>query len=78
MGQEVDKPTWTNRRRVIFGTLIYSASIIGYMVWKDSGSELHEAVSASLILLCGGVIGSYVFGAIWDDKINTRTGSSRT
>ena len=37
-------------------------------MFYGSDTKLHEAIVSSAFLLAGGVIGSYVFGAVWDDK----------
>lgn len=60
--------TWKNRRRVIFGTLIYCGGAIGYLIFGGEDNSLNAAIATGLILLAGSVIGSYVFGAVWDDK----------
>lgn len=64
----MEKPSWRIRRRIIVGTLLYCAAMVLYLaVWGDSTS-LAEAIATGLILLAGSVIGSYVFGAVWDDR----------
>lgn len=64
----MEKPSWKNRRRVIWLTLIFCAGCVGYVLWDGS-----ETVSAQTAVMCSfglaaTVIGSYVFGAAWDDK----------
>ncbi|CAO3459896.1 hypothetical protein [Azospirillum argentinense] len=59
---------WTIRRRIIVATLLFNAAcVVHSMVWQTS-----EAIAGTVItnafLMAGGVIGSYVFGAVWDDK----------
>lgn len=61
---------WRIRRRIIVGTLLYCAAMVGYIGIYGEGSSAQEAIATSLILLAGSVIGSYVFGAVWDDKSN--------
>ncbi|WP_196258553.1 hypothetical protein [Pelagibacterium limicola] len=58
---------WTRRRRVIFATLAFCAAEIAYLTIWGGDSRLHETIVISAFLLAGSVIGSYVFGAIWDD-----------
>lgn len=59
---------WKIRRRIIYATLVFCA---GYataaLVWIDSDARAETGIAQSF-LLAGGVIASYVFGAIWDDK----------
>lgn len=59
---------WRIRRRIIIGTLLYCAGMVGYIAIYGEGTSAQEAIATSLILLAGSVIGSYVFGAVWDDK----------
>lgn len=59
--------SWKNRRRVIFGTLIFCALAISYLIAFGKDMELHEVIANGLLLLAASVIGGYVFGAAWDD-----------
>jgi hypothetical protein len=34
---------------------------------KGNDTELHNSIANGLILLAGSIIGSYIFGATWDD-----------
>ncbi|MCT8970568.1 hypothetical protein [Microbaculum marinisediminis] len=61
------QPSWTHRRRVVFGTLIFCAGAIAYLIAFGEDIRLHEAIADGLILLAASVIGGYVFGAAWDD-----------
>jgi hypothetical protein len=61
------KAEWRIRRKVIFATLLFCAVEVGYLTLAGQDTQLHQAIATSLILLAGSVIGSYVFGAIWDD-----------
>ena len=61
------KPSWKNRRKVIFVTLLFCGASVAYMMIADTGSSLHEALTGQLVLLAGSVIASYVFGAAWQD-----------
>lgn len=65
---EQTKPSWKKRHRIIVATLIFCAINISYIVWRGNESEVHEVAIVMLIGLAGSVIGSYVFGAVWDDK----------
>jgi hypothetical protein len=60
---------WEHRRRIIYGTLIFCAICIIYLLLFGKGdNRLQETIAESAFFLAGGVIGSYVFGAVWDDK----------
>lgn len=61
------RPSWKNRRRVVIVTLLYCATVVGWLVLHGASTQLNESIANGLILLAGGVIGSYVFGAAWDD-----------
>ncbi len=59
---------WTHRRRIIYGMLVFCAFCIIYLMFHGSDTRLNESIASSAFFLAGGVIGSYVFGAVWDDK----------
>lgn len=73
----IQRGTWKNRRRVIFSTLMYCAGSITYLLGWGQDTGLHQDIASGLILLVASVIGSYVFGAVWDDsrQIGTSTTS---
>lgn len=62
------RPIWKNRRRVIFGTLTFCAFGITYLGAWGEDTRVNETIAIGLLLLAAAVIGSYVFGAVWDDK----------
>lgn len=62
------KPSWKNRRRVVFGTLAYCAVLVAYIVISGNDTRLNETAVTGLLVLAGSVVGSYVFGAVWNDK----------
>ena len=61
------KNEWKIRRRIIFSTLTFCALVICYILWEDMKTEVAEAAMTAAFALAGMVIGSYVFGAVWDD-----------
>lgn len=61
------RPIWKNRRRVIFLSLLFCASMVTYLVIAGEDTSLNETVVTGSFLLAAGVIGSYVFGSTWDD-----------
>lgn len=63
---------WKYRRRIIYGTLIFCALNIEYILFMNTGSTLHSNAFDMLVYLAMSVISFYVFGATWDDK--TRMG----
>lgn len=64
----VRKPSWKIRRRLIVAVLIFCAFCVTYiMVWGDDRS-IHEMIILSAFGTAVSVLGSYVFGAVWDDN----------
>ena len=63
----IGRPPWRIRRRVIFGTLLFCAVFVGWLAVAGEDTALNQSIANGLILLAGGVVGSYVFGAAWDD-----------
>lgn len=66
------KPSWKNRRRVIFWSLILCAVcwfwILGSPIWGIVIAEkIAETALTMSAFLAGSVIGGYVFGATWQD-----------
>lgn len=59
---------WRIRRSIIFLSLTFCAIGVGYLIIAGQDTRLHETIASGLLLLAGSVIGSYVFGAVWDDK----------
>lgn len=63
------RPSWRIRRRVIFATLAFCAFWLGWIiVGAAPDSRLHETIALGLLGLAASVIGSYVFGAAWEDR----------
>lgn len=66
-----NKPTWKNRRRVIFTTLLFCAGIwIFILLAPTFGITVIPKIAEVMItisgFLAGSVIGGYVFGATWE------------
>ena len=64
----MQKPSWRVRRRIIYATLTFCATTVGWLVVTMPDTRLAETLATGAMLLAGSVIGSYVFGAAWDDK----------
>jgi len=67
--------TWTKRRRLVHITLIVCAAWGIWLSERYPDSAMATQVVLALIALAGGVIGSYVFGATWDDKNARNSGA---
>lgn len=65
---EGQKP-WSFRRRVIIATLLFCAFMTGYVtIFGHDSERIGESIVVSAFSLAGAVIGSYIFGAVWQDK----------
>lgn len=68
------RPSWKIRRRIVIATLGFCAGCIVYlMIYGQADSRLHETIAYGLIGTAISTIGSYVFGAAWDDSNVMRT-----
>ena len=67
--QEVSsgRPSWSNRRKVVFATLFFCAFCVAYIMFDGNDSRLFETIVVSSFTLAGAVIGYYVAGAVWSD-----------
>lgn len=59
---------WKKRRRRLDIFLFAFLGMIGYIIYMDTGSQVHEAALTFLIPSVVALLGSYIFGAVWDDK----------
>lgn len=59
---------WRIRRRIIILLLLWSVGTVTYITIFGPPDQLREAIATSLILLIGSIVGSYVFGVIWENK----------
>ena len=62
---------WLRRRRLIYATLAYcAATATALLVAALRGMEgtLLNTLAVSAYSLAGSMLGSYIFGATWDDK----------
>ena len=59
---------WKYRRRIIFLALAFCAGATAWCLTGRVDTELAETAILALCGLSGSIIGSYVFGAAWDDR----------
>lgn len=64
----LNRNSWTIRRRIIIGTLLWCGAMVTYLAIFGRPVTLSETIANGCLLLMASVIGSYVFGAVWDDK----------
>lgn len=69
--------SWKIRRKIIFSSLIFCAAVIIYILAKGEDARIYETALIGAYGLAMAVIGSYVFGAVWDDN-NVRLTSAAT
>lgn len=62
------EPQWKRRRGLVFATCGYCAAAVAYLTAFGHDTVLHRAIAEGAYMLAGAVIGSYVFGAAWDDR----------
>lgn len=63
--------TWPKRRRVIHFALLFLSQVIAVCLWaavQSGDAMLIKSVSDNAFWLGGAIIGSYVFGSVWDDN----------
>jgi len=59
---------WRIRRRIIILLLIWLVGLITWIAIMGPPDQLREAIATSGMILVGSIVGSYVFGVIWDAK----------
>ncbi len=60
---------WSIRRRIILCTLVFCAVVVLTALFdKEIDPEVAKTAIGQAFLSASMVIGSYVFGATWDDK----------
>lgn len=58
---------WKQRRRVIFVTLGVCFLGVTYLTLWGADSRLNDTLALGYFALAGSTVGSYVFGAVWQD-----------
>jgi len=62
------QPNWKIRRFIILATLFFCAIVIIKIIWSGADTPTAQVALYGSFGLAGTVIGSYVFGAVWDDN----------
>lgn len=65
-------PDWAVRRRIIILALIWGAGLITYLAVWGRPIALSDTIAMNMILFMGGIIGSYVFGAVWETNVQRK------
>lgn len=62
------RPVWKNRQKVIFGTLIFCAFVILYLMgWSDPDSRVQETIALGAFILGGSTGAAYIGWATYED-----------
>jgi DMSO reductase anchor subunit len=69
---------WAVRRRIIILSLIWAAMLITYLAIWGRPIALSDSALTNLCIVFGSIIGSYVFGAIWDNKVKMSADTAQT
>lgn len=64
----MEKSEWKIRRKIVIGTLLFCASIVLTIIVSKWDSPTAQVALFGSFGLAFTTIGSYVFGAVWDDK----------
>ncbi|MCK5600423.1 hypothetical protein KAR91_01035 [Candidatus Pacearchaeota archaeon] len=61
-----EKPTWKNRRRYMLAVSLFCAATITYVLATQLDTKPAETAVMFAFLTLAGIVGSYVFGAVWE------------
>lgn len=64
---------WAVRRRFMFSVSVFCMAIIAYVLWRELNTTPAEAAVTMAFITLAGIVGSYVFGAVWEDTTNFKT-----
>ena len=65
--------TWRRRRRFMYAVAAFCMLSIGYCLYEDLQSRVAETAVMFSYLTLMGCVGSYVFGAAWQDVSHMKT-----
>ena len=65
---KVNSMKWKIRRRVVILTLMFCALSVVYLMLFGEDTRLNETIVVGAFFLAGSTIGSYIFGATWENK----------
>lgn len=60
-------PSWTLRRRAVFGSLLFAAGVIVYVMIQWDDTSLAETLVLGSFGLIGAVVAAYIGGAAYED-----------
>lgn len=59
---------WKIRRIVMFLALIYIGGHVSWIIFRGADTAVNQQLGLALVAAGVAIIGSYVFGAVWDDN----------
>lgn len=69
MSRNASRAPWHLRRKIILSVLLFDAAIILLSLLRDGiPADVAGVAISSAFASATAVVGSYVFGAVWDDK----------
>ncbi len=60
-------PSWTMRRRAVFGSLIFAGLVIVYVMVQGDDTGLAETLVLGAFGLIGVIVAAYIGGAAYED-----------
>lgn len=63
----MNKPVWKIRRTVVICVLFFCAFCVLWIMFDNKDRSIYEVIVVSSFGLAFSTIGSYIFGAVWDD-----------
>lgn len=60
-------PNWERRRRFMYCVTLWIALAITWVLYKGLDTQPAEAMVTIGLITIGGIVGSYVFSATWQD-----------
>lgn len=64
--------SWRIRRRFMFAVSAFCMWVVAYVLWQDLTSGPADTAVTMAFLTLLGIVGSYVFGATWEDISMTK------
>ena len=68
--------SWTKRRRFMYAVAVFCMGVISYILLKDLTSSVAETAVVFAFGTLFGILGSYVFGATWQDITHMKVGKT--
>lgn len=65
---EIAAPSWAKRRPLIYLALLFCGGEIVYLTAFAVDNEINQTLALVIPTAGFGVLGSYVFGAVWDSS----------